>query len=58
VKRKVFLGKAALTVLESEFAYRGRIYWRRGANGKVEILAVGTKNTQPKDLAHLESLSP
>jgi len=58
VKRKVFLRKAALNVVESEFAYQGRMYWKRGANGKVEILVIGTKNTQGKDLAHLETLSP
>ncbi|HVP79210.1 MAG TPA: hypothetical protein VMV04_15090 [Thermodesulfobacteriota bacterium] len=58
VKCKVFLRKAAFSVLESEFAYRGRMYWRRGVNGKVEILVIGTKNTQGRDLAHLETLSP
>jgi hypothetical protein len=58
VKRKVFLGKGAPSVVESEFGYRGRIYWRRGANGKAEILMIGTKNTQDRDLAHLETLSP
>jgi hypothetical protein len=57
VKRKVFSGKGALGVVESEFAYRGRMYWRRGANGKVEILTIGTKSTQRRDLAHLETLS-
>jgi chromosome segregation ATPase len=58
VKRKVFLRKAALSVVESEFAYRGRIYWRRALNGKVEILVIGTKNSQERDLAQLETLSP
>jgi len=58
VKRKVFLRKGALNVAESEFAYRGRMYWKRGTNGKVEILVIGTKNTQGRDLAHLETLSP
>jgi hypothetical protein len=58
VKRKVFLRKAAISVVESEFAYQGRMYWRRGVNGKVEILVIGTKNTQGRDLSHLETLSP
>ena len=58
VKRKVFSGKTALSVVESEFAHRGRMYWRRGGNGKVEILVIGTKNTQGRDLAHLETLPP
>ena len=58
VKRKVFLGKSALSAVESEFGYRGRMYWRRGVNGKVEILLIGSKNTQGRDLALLETLSP
>jgi hypothetical protein len=57
VKRKVFSGKgASLSVVESEFAYRGRMYWRRVESGKIEVLAIGTKNTQGRDLAHLENL--
>ena len=53
VRRKVFSGKGASTVLESEFAHRGRLYWRRAADGRVDILAVGTKNSQERDLAYL-----
>jgi len=56
VKRKVFSKKGSLPVLESEFAYRGRIYWKRNSDGKTQILAIGTKKTQTKDLAYLESL--
>ena len=56
VKRKLFSRKGGLSVLECEFAYRGRVYWRRGADGKTHVLAIGTKNTQAKDLAYLESL--
>ncbi len=56
VKRKVFSKKGALPAFESEFAYRGRLYWKRSPDGKVQILAVGTKNTQAKDLAYIESL--
>ncbi|NVM20781.1 MAG: hypothetical protein HWN68_03250 [Desulfobacterales bacterium] len=56
VKRKVFSRKGALPAFESEFAYRGRLYWKQGADGKAQILAIGTKNTQTKDLAYLESL--
>lgn len=55
-KRKVFTKKGALPAFESEFAYRGRLYWKRGADGKTEILAIGTKNTQAKELAYLKSL--
>jgi hypothetical protein len=54
VKRKLFSKKGGRPVLECEFAYRGRIYWKRGPDGKAQILAIGTKNTQVKDLAYLE----
>jgi septal ring factor EnvC (AmiA/AmiB activator) len=56
VKRKVFSKKGAETAYECEFGYRGRIYWRQGTGAKIEVLAIGTKNTQPKDLAYLETL--
>ena len=56
VKRKVFSRKGAPTVFEGDFAYRGRIYWRRNTDGKLEVLAVGTKNTQERDLAYLASI--
>ncbi|MFO7761608.1 MAG: hypothetical protein ACQES8_03370 [Thermodesulfobacteriota bacterium] len=58
VKRKVFSGKGSdLPALESIFAYRGRIYWRKNADARIEIMAVGTKNTQNKDLGYLERIS-
>ena len=56
VKRKLFSKKGALPVLECEFAYRGRVYWKHSADGKPQILAIGTKNTQAKDLAYLQTL--
>jgi hypothetical protein len=56
VKRKVFARKGAMPTFETEFAYRGRLYWKRTSGGKVRVLAIGTKNTQSKDLAFLESL--
>jgi len=56
VKRKVFAGKGALPVFECEFAYRGRIYWKKTADGRTQILGIGTKNTQAKDLAYVKSL--
>lgn len=57
VKRKVFSRKGNdLPALESIFAYRGRIYWRKKADTRVEVMAIGTKNTQNKDLAYLEGL--
>jgi predicted RNase H-like nuclease (RuvC/YqgF family) len=56
VKRKVFSRKGSSTVFETVFAYKGRLYWRKDSEGKTEILAIGTKNTQNRDLAYLESL--
>ena len=53
---KVFSGKNTITTLKSEFAYKGRIYWKVDPYGKPQILNIGTKNTQQKDLAYLEKL--
>lgn len=55
VKRKVFGKKNRETVLEVVFAYKGRLYFRR-REGRVEVLAVGTKNTQERELEFLASL--
>ncbi len=55
VKRKVFSKKGASPAFECEFGYRGRIYWRSGSGTKTEVLVIGTKNTQAKDLAYLEN---
>jgi len=56
VKRKVFGRKNRETVLEVVFAYRGRLYFRRGSDRRVEIAAIGTKNTQSRELEFLASL--
>lgn len=50
IKRKVFGKKGSQTVLEVIFGYRGRLYFRKTKDKRIEILAVGTKNTQSKDL--------
>ncbi len=55
VKRKVFSKKSRVTVLEVLFAYKGRLYFRN-INGKIEILSIGTKNSQAGDLAFLDNL--
>ncbi|MFW6401804.1 MAG: hypothetical protein ACOCY5_03980 [Desulfohalobiaceae bacterium] len=55
VKRKVF-SRSSLTAWESGFAHKGRLYWRKSSSGRVEVLAIGTKNTQAKDLNYLEGL--
>ena len=56
VKRKVFGKKNRETVLEVIFAYKGRLYFRNTPGKKIEILAVGTKNTQAKQLEFLDGL--
>ena len=56
IKRKLFRGKGKETVFEIVFAYKGRLYFRRTKDRKVDILAIGTKNTQEKDLVHLDRL--
>lgn len=56
IKRKVFGKKNRETVLEVVFAYRGRLYFRRGPDRRVEIAAIGTKNTQSRELEFLASL--
>ena len=56
IKRKVFGGKGQKTVFEVVFAYRGRLYFRKLPNKQIEVLAVGTKNTQAKELEFLSKL--
>lgn len=56
VKRKVFGKGGKKDILESYFSYSGRLYFQRDQNGRVRVLAIGTKNTQAKDLAYLETL--
>jgi hypothetical protein len=56
IKRKVFGKKNRETVLEVVFAYKGRLYFRKGADRRVEIVAIGTKNTQDRELEFLAGL--
>lgn len=56
VKRKVFGAKSREKVLEVIFAYKGRLYFRKPKDSKIEILALGTKNTQAKELEFLSKL--
>ncbi len=56
IKRKVFSGKKhKTTCLEVLFAYNGRLYFRKLEN-RIEVVVIGTKNTQPKDMEFLHSL--
>ncbi|MBF0411435.1 MAG: hypothetical protein HQK70_01840 [Desulfamplus sp.] len=54
VKRKVFAGKKNKTAsFEVLFAYNGRLYFRNLEGNRIEILVIGTKNTQDKDMEFL-----
>ena len=44
------------TVFEVIFAYKGRLYFRNIDGNRVEVLVVGTKLTQNKDLTFLDKL--
>jgi len=56
IKRKVFGGKGHKTVLEVIFSYKGRLYFRNTREQRVEVLAIGTKNTQARELEYLARL--
>ncbi len=57
VKRKVFIGKRdGKSVREVIFGYKGRLYFRKNQAGVVEVLAIGDKNTQSRELAHLSNI--
>jgi hypothetical protein len=55
VKRKVFLKGGKRDILEVIFAYSGRIYFHKNGQSRTKILTIGTKNTQQKDMAFIES---
>jgi uncharacterized membrane protein YccC len=56
IKRKVFGKKNRETVFEVIFAYKGRLYFRNIPGNRVEVLIVGTKLTQNRDLGFLDKL--
>jgi hypothetical protein len=56
IKRKVFGGKGQKTVLEVLFGYKGRLYFRNTRDKQIEVLAIGTKNTQARELEFLARL--
>ncbi len=56
IKRKVFGGKGQKTVFEVVFAYKGRLYFRKLKSRQVEVLAIGTKNTQARELEFLAGI--
>lgn len=55
IKRKVFGNKSTITVFEVLFGYKGRLYYRT-SDQRIEVLAIGTKNSQQRDLAFLKRL--
>ena len=57
IKRKVFSGKGHEAVWEVLFAYNGRLYFRRHGDQQIEVLAVGTKNSQTRDLEFIDTIS-
>ncbi|MFP3999117.1 MAG: hypothetical protein ACLFUN_04675 [Desulfobacterales bacterium] len=57
VKRKVFHKRGRNTVFEVVFSYNGRLYFSKTPANYILVLAVGTKNTQSRDLAHLDRLA-
>ncbi|KPJ75276.1 MAG: hypothetical protein AMJ54_15415 [Deltaproteobacteria bacterium SG8_13] len=57
VKRKVFIGKRdKKSIMEVIFGYKGRLYFRTAGDGNVEVLAIGTKNTQTREMEYLNRL--
>lgn len=57
IKRKVFSGKKhKTTCFEVLFAYNGRLYFKKSKNNIADIVVIGTKNTQQKDMEFLHNL--
>ena len=57
IKRKVFSGKKNRTAcFEVLFAYNGRLYFKKNEKNMAEILVIGTKNTQTKDMEFIHKL--
>ena len=57
VKRKVFAGKKNRSIsFEVLFAYTGRLYFRQTDANRVEVLLIGTKNSQDRDMEFLHNL--
>lgn len=56
IKRKIFGKKNRETVFEILFSYKGRLYYRNTQEQKLEVVSIGTKHTQAKDLTFLDQL--
>lgn len=57
IKRKLFSKKGKLDIFEVIFSYSGRMYFKKRDNKKMEIVTIGTKNTQEQDITFIESMS-
>ena len=56
VRRKVFGKGGKMNVLEADFSYSGRIYFKKDFKSSTKIVAIGTKKTQQHDLAFMGSI--
>ena len=56
VKRKVFGKGGKMNILEVDFSYSGRLYFKKDSQAKTRVLAIGTKNTQDHDLSYVKSV--
>jgi len=57
IKRKVFIGKRdRKSIMEVIFGYKGRLYFRNLKDSGIEVLAIGTKNTQAREMDFLNKL--
>jgi len=57
IKRKFFSKKSKLNIFEVNFSYSGRIYFKKRDDKKIEIITIGTKNTQEQDITFIEGMS-
>lgn len=57
IKRKFFTKKGKSDVFEVIFSYSGRIYFKKRDDKRIEIVTIGTKNTQEQDMAFIQSIS-
>lgn len=55
VKRKITGRRLRQPIFEIPFGYRGRLYFTK-KEARTEVLAIGDKNSQSKDLDYLETL--
>jgi hypothetical protein len=57
IKRKFFSKKGKLHIFETIFSYSGRLYFKKRDDKKIEIITIGTKNTQEQDITFIEGVS-